>query len=474
LAWIFSGQIVAFAITFSGSLIIARLLSPHEMGVYAIAAAIAGFISVISTMGLGAYLIREVDLTDERRSAVFTVNALINVSISAILFMASFLGARYWGDTDVTIVMRLLCVPPLIAIFEFLPSTLVQREMAFRITSLILMSATALNVTLTVTLAVLGFSSLSMPYAAIVAALFRAGLFNILVPQHVFLRISFTGWRPILVFGLRMITVSGVAQMTQRVCDIIIGAMLGLAALGLYSRASNLAALIFQNVYGTATGVIFAQLSKTFRETGELRAAFLRGLEMILAIMWPFLIGLAILAQPMVHILYGVKWQAAAEPLSLLMIAQFIVLSFGMNWELFVLRDETARQTRYEIARSVAGLGLFALGSLFGLSAATAGRIGEAAVGAAVYLPHMSRLSGASLSEFRRVYVQSVLLTVVAVTPSLVLMIWSGWSPETSPVLIALAVFSGIGLWAATLKRLRHPLLYEIHQILERVRHQHA
>ena len=471
LAWIFSGQIVTFVIVFSGSLIIARLLSPHEMGVYAIAAAIAGFISVISTMGLGAYLIREVDLTDEKRSAVFTVNALINMSISAILFAASFLGAYYWGDTDVTIVMRLLCVPPLIAIFEFLPSILAQREMAFRTTSLIQTTAVMLNVTLTVALAMAGFSSLSMPYAAIAAALLRAGLFNILISRHVFLSVSFTGWRPIFVFGLRMITVSGLAQLTHRACDIIIGSMLGLAALGLYSRASNLATLVFQNIYGTATGVIFAQLSKTFRETGELRAPFLRGLETILAVMWPFLIGLAILSQPAVHILYGAKWQAAAQPLSILLIAQFIVLSFGMNWELFVLRDETARQTNYEIFRSVGGLILFTLGSLFGLSAAAAGRIGEATIGAASYLPLMSKLSGAPLSEFGRVYLQSLLLTVAAVSPSFVLMMWSGWSPETSPVLIALAVFAGVGLWAIMLKRLRHPVLDEILYVLERMRH---
>lgn len=474
LAWIFSGQAVIFLIAFLGSLVIARLLSPHEMGVYAIAAAIAGFISVISTMGLGAYLIREVELTVDQRSAVFTVNALINMSIAAILFAASFLGAHYWGDTDVTIVMRLLCVPPLIAIFDFLPSTLAQREMAFRTTSLIQMSTTLLSVTLTVILAWAGFSSLSMPYAVIAAALLRAMLFNILISHHVFLRVSFTGWRPIFVFGLRMITVSGVAQLTQRACDIIIGSMLGLASLGLYSRASNLASLIFQNLYGTATGVIFAQLSKTFRETGELRAPFLRGLETILAVMWPLLIGLAVLSQPAVHILYGAKWQAAAQPLSLLMIAQFVVLSFGMNWELFVLRDETARQTNYEIFRAVGGLILFALGSLFGLSAAAAGRIGEATIGAAAYLPHMSRLSGASLSEFGKVYLESVLLTIAAVSPSFGLMLWSGWSPETSPILIALAVSTGIGFWMLALKQLRHPLLNEIVHVLQRMRQRHA
>ena len=55
-------------------------------------------------------------------------------------------------------------------------------------------------------------------------------------------------------------------------------------------------------------------------------------------------------------LLYGEQWLAAALPLSALMVAQFIGVAFGMNWELFVLRGETGRQARYEVARLVLGV----------------------------------------------------------------------------------------------------------------------
>ena len=54
---------------------------------------------------------------------------------------------------------------------------------------------------------------------------------------------------------------------------------------------------------------------------------------MITALMWPALIGLAILSGPVVLLLYGAKWLPAALPLSALLVAQFIGVSFGMNWE---------------------------------------------------------------------------------------------------------------------------------------------
>jgi O-antigen/teichoic acid export membrane protein len=261
-----------------------------------------------------------------------------------------------------------------------------------------------------------------------------------------------------------MITISGVAQITQRLSEIILGAVLGLAALGVYTRASSLASLMFMNLYGTATTVIFSQLSKLFRETGVIRDTFLRGLEMILALMWPLLIGLAILSRPVIHVLYGSKWDAAAIPLSLLLVAQFLVLSFGMNWELFVLRDMTAQQTKYEVSRSVAGLVFFSVGCFFGLGAAALGRIADAVVGAIIYLPKMAKLADAKQSEFATIYLKSGALTAAGIGPSLVLMIANGWSPKTPLPMTILSILLGIALWAATLKLLNHSLLGEIKQ----------
>jgi O-antigen/teichoic acid export membrane protein len=466
LAWTFSGQIATFLISFAGSVAIARLLSPHELGVYALAVATVGLITVVATLGLSAYLIREVELSEERLATAFTVNAMINIALSLAILALSFALPRYFDDDSVGPVLRLLSIPPLVGIFEFLPGTMVQREMQFKARSLILMLSTLLSTVITILLAANGFSSMSMPYAAVAVSIFRTVSFSVVVPHHVSLKISLKDWHQILVFGLRMITVSGVGQLAQRASEIILGMLLGLTVLGIYSRASNLASLIFTNVYGTATNVVFAQLSKTFRETGEIRETYLRGLEMILALMWPLVLGLAVLARPAINIIYGPKWDEAATPLSLLMIAQFVTLSFGMNWELFVIRDETAKQTKYETIRSLVGLVFFAAGSLINLGAATIGRVLEALVGAAIYLPKMTQLSDARPHELTRIYVNSAGLTIAAITPSIVVMFAYRWSAVTPPSVIALGVTMGLVFWLAALRYLRHPLLDEIKRLI--------
>jgi len=461
LAWTFSGQIATLFITFSGSLVLARLLSPSEMGVYGVGLATAGLISIVA-VGMSSYVIREVQLTEDRRASAFTINAAINAAASGIIFASSHLVARYFHVQNVESVLRLLAIPPLIGIFEFLPNAMSTRNMDFKAISVIQVGGAILNTGMTIFLAVESFSSLSMPYAMIAASLFRVAMFLACLPQYFLLRISFRDWRPALFFGFRMISVSGAGQIVQRLSDIILGAILGLAALGVYARASNLASLLFVNLYGTATAVIFSQLSKSFRESGILRDTFLRGLEMILALMWPLLIGGAILAGPAIRLLYGERWLAAATPLSLLFVAQFIVLTFGMNWELFVLRDKTVQQTKYEMARSIVGLVFFSAGCVFGLGGAAFGRIAEAIVGAVLYLPKMPQMAGTNGRAFLSIYLKSAALTAAAVAPSTLLMFAHHWSPQTPIARVILSVLAGVALWALVLRYLRHPLFSEI------------
>ena len=131
--------------------------------------------------------------------------------------------------------------------------------------------------------------------------------------------------------------------------ELALGRLSGLPALGVYVRAANLSNMIWDNVYGSLTRVAFTQLAEDNRQGKPLGDTFLRTLQLVTGFLWPALCGIAVLSQPLVHILYGAKWHPAAAPLSCLMISQAISLSYGLNWELFVINNETGRQVRIRI-----------------------------------------------------------------------------------------------------------------------------
>ncbi len=462
LAWAYSGQITSFAIQFATSVIIARILSPHEMGIYAIAMAVQGIIWIFTNFGIGAYIVREVDLKRETLDTAFTINAILSFILAGLLLGASFGGKLLFGDPAAANVLRVSAVSVLIPIFAFRASVMMQREMRFKEGSMIGTATGIIGSLSTISFALLGASYMSPAYGALVGNVVSTLAVVVLIREHFSTRISFAEWRRLSVFGMQMVSVGGVSDAAARLSDVVLGRMLGVTALGFYSRASNLSGLIYTQVYGTATRVAFVQLSKSFRETGELRAMFLRSFSMITACLWPFLIGLAVLSRPAIHILYGGKWVPAAVPLSLLMVAQFFTLCFGMNWELFVLREETARQTKYEVIRSLLGLAVFSIGCLISIEAAAVGRVVDSFIGFLFYYPHVRRLARTEPHEIPLIYRSSALLTAAAVLPALVLMVVYRWSPTTPPLLVMASVGGGVALWLLTAIRLRHPLRDEL------------
>ncbi|MBB5746327.1 oligosaccharide flippase family protein [Brevundimonas variabilis] len=471
LAWAFSAQFVTFTAGFIGSIAIARLLGPAEMGVYAVAVAVVGVLGIFATFGVSSYVTKEVDLTEDKLASAFTVNALINVMMAMLLFAGSFVVPELMRSDDVGPLLRLLAIQPLIGLFDFRPMAMMQRHMKFGKLAYISAPLAVAGLVISVTLASRGFSFYSMAYAALATS--TAGMIaaNVLGREYVSLRLSLTHWRELSSFGLKIMSVSGVAQGAQRISDLVLARVLGIEALGIFSRASNLSNMIFFNLYGTATRVAFVNLSEEFRKTGELGPVFLRSLELIMGVMWPLLAGIAVLSGPMIYILYGEQWLAAALPLSILMIAQCIALCFGMNWELFVLRGEVGRQSKYEIIRSVLGTLAFAFGSIFGLVTAALGRVVETLIGLFLYYPHVQRLARVRPSQVSAVYQKSAALTFVAVGPSFVLMAACGWSPSTPIWSILVAVGIGVAGWILLLRKVGHPIYGEFERVYSRFRH---
>lgn len=465
LAWAYSGQIASFFVAFFGSIVVARLLTPHELGIFAIAMAAQGIVQVFVAFGVGAYIIKEPSIDEDMIDTAFTINMILAIALSLILFSISFAGASILGDTSAGNVLRVSAIGPLISIFSFKPSVILQREMKFKFISMIGLSTGIASTVVTILSALSGASYMSPVFGNIASGLFALVLYYRNDKVQFRQRISIVNWRGMTIFGLRMISVGGVATLAGRSSEMILGRLLGVTALGLYTRASGLSNMIWSNVYGTATQVVFVQMAEDFRQTGELRATFLKSLSIITSIMWPILIGLAVLARPVIHILYGDKWLAAAAPLSLLMIMQFFALCYGMNWELFVLKNETGTQTKLEITRSLIGLGVFTVGCFFSLEGAAFGRTLDSFIGIIFYYGHVRRLAKTEEGELPRLYGQSAVLTFAAVAPVGVLMLANRWSERTPIFEIAACVSAGGFAWLGIMSYLDHPIMVELRML---------
>jgi O-antigen/teichoic acid export membrane protein len=310
-------------------------------------------------------------------------------------------------------------------------------------------------------LAMEGFAYMTFAWAQVLAWLATAIGFNILLWRPEAYALRFKGIGEVLKFGGHMMGIGGVNALNQRLSEMSLGSIVGLAGLGYYTRASSLPAQLYNNVYAAGSSVIFSRLSQDLRESGDFHENYLRFMRLILGLLWPMMFGLAILAQPVIHLLYGPKWQATATLLSLLTCASAILVAVGMSNEVFILRRETQRQLKIESVRSVLGIGLFVGGAMISLTMAAAAKVAEALIAFILYYKPMVRLVGAPGSALPRVYVESAIVTLPAILPALVLMISSNWSPTTSLPLALSAILAGILGWGGALWWRDHPIAAE-------------
>ncbi len=469
-AWMAFGQGSLFLVQLIGSVIVARLLGPFDMGIFAVAMAAVGIIGVLQTVGLGSFLIRERELTPEVVATASSVNVVICLIMAATIAIVGWLGAALFREPGVRDVLLVIAVVPIIGHFAFVPQTMLQRDGNFRTSALITAGSSATGLIITVWLAAHGYRYMSLAYSQVATAVLTNTAVNIVGRRYINMRWSLTHWSRVAQFGAQIFAIGGLNAVASRTMELVLGKVLGLAALGVFTRASSNHGQIWGSVHGVVNSVIFVDFARYRREGRPLDARYLQVLELMTGLMWPLFGGVAVLAGPLVWLVYGHAWLAAATPLALLCVASILLVSTTMTWELFVIFEETARQVRLEVIRTLLGTVLFVIACFYSLAAVAAARVIEAAFAQWLYRPHIERLTGASRAGFHRVYRRSGAATAVAVLPALAVMSYHRFSPFVPVEQVAAAVAAGGLLWLLTLRRLQHPVYGELTTLLRRVR----
>ena len=465
-AWMAASQGCLFVLQFGGSVALARLLTPYEMGVFAVAAAVMGVLGILQAFGLAVFVVREPQIDADLLASAFTVNLILAALVAFLVAGFSVAAGIFLHEPGVRRVTLVLAMIPLIGIFEFLPAARLERESQFRAIAMMNLVRAGASILVQVALAAAGLSYMSMAWGQIAGAVASAAGFTISGRQYVSFRLALTGWRQITLFGMQQLAIQGVNTLSQRISDLLIGRLLGLSALGLYGRANNLTGLLWTNAYMILGRVILVDLAEQSRTEMNLGNRYLRTVEVISALLWPSFAGLAILAGPLIYIVYGPAWVAAARPLSMLALASIGFISLGMTWQVFIVCNETSQLVRLEWTRSGIGFVLFAVGCFFSLSTAAAARILESFVAIAIYLPRVESITGTHRSDFLRIFRSSAIATVIPCSPAFILMTIYGWSPHVPVSLVAAAIAAGVAIWLGILHLMGHPLSHELRRLV--------
>lgn len=343
------GQAVSFVLGLGSVVIISRLLTPEEIGVFSVSVALLGFAHIIREFGVDQYLIQTDRVDNQRFRAAFTVAVTVSWSIAGVLYLLRIPMAAFYGHEGIKDVLALVSINFLIMPFGTPLLAMIRRELQFGRLALVGVISTFVHALVTVTAAYLGESYLSMAWGGIAQHLTSAIVLNFMRPGEIFVLPSLRGVKEILHFGSVASLASFVNQVGNSAPDLVLGRTLGFSAVAYYSRALGLKNMSMDNLARIVRLVHFPTFSEKIRNNGDPRALYREAVIYLFAISAPVLAVLAVLSEPLILFLFGDQWQASAKLATLICLYSILTVPYLLYGVTLTAMGHIALYLRSEI-----------------------------------------------------------------------------------------------------------------------------
>lgn len=464
----FATQYTELVLQFAAVLVLARILSPEDTGTYSIAAFLMTLLHVFRDFGVMQYVIQARELTREQMQNAMGVAILLALLVAGALLACSGLVADFYGNRDIERVLWVMSASFAISPFGSVLLAIMRREAQLQAIFYIRTASTVCHVAVSITLALRGHGALSLAWANFAGILAFGLMANLLRPAGIPRTPRFNDIRGILSFG-GMSSLGNAANMAgTNIPDLVIGKVMNMAAVGYFSRATGLVQLFTRLISGALTPLVLPYFAHVRRQGEDIKPSYMLAVEQLTALSWPFFAGLALLAYPMMHTLYGPQWDASVPVVRLLCVAGAIASVSLFATQAMVANGHVRSSTLGNLISQPVRVLAVVAAAAHGLVAVAGALIVSEAVALAVTTWFLRRSIGVRPRDLLRACRNSAVVTAcAAVAP---LLVWRFWPAAGQPWAPLLAGIAGAALgWMGSIFALRHPLAEHIAAVLQTV-----
>lgn len=453
-----------------GTMVMSRLLTPAETGVFAVAAVFASLASTFRDFGVTEYLIQEKDLNADTLRAALTVNIVISWAMSLILFIAAPFAADFYRSQGVAEVMRVQALNFVLIPFGAVTMANFRRQLDFRPIFIASMCAGLTSFSTAILCALYGLGYMSLAWSSL------GGIVAMVLASFWLRPAGFPRWPGIkgigkvVHFGTFASGIYIFGQIGRGAPEMIIGRAQDLVGVAMFSRGYGLVELFNRSVLNAIVPVCLPYFAKNNRDNGSVVGGYLKSISNITVIGWPFLAFIGIIAYAAIRIVYGDQWLEAVPLAQILCLVGAIELIHYLAKEAMLATGDVKRSNTLQIG--LQGARVFGLLVVipYGLTGACFGLLAAALFGVALSQWNLKRAIGLHLNEVLIICIPSALITLVTVTP---VALWASLEPVSELNYIRFATLGGaitVFLWFASLRLFRHFLWFEILSMANKLR----
>jgi O-antigen/teichoic acid export membrane protein len=316
----------SYVIALASTMAISRLLTPEDVGAFSVGMALIGLIAVFREFGVTTYVVQEAELSADRLAAAFAVTLGMGMLLGVVIALLAVPVASFYGDPRLREILWILALSFAVTPLGSMSQSLLLRDMHFGALAWIRLVFSLVAALTSVALAWLGLGPQSLAWGALAAAAVNAGISLAVRPHAMGWNFRRADIERVLSTGLPVALVSVVDDVIQTVPGLVVGRWQGLSAAGLLSRAKGLAQMAQQLIARGASPVFLSAYSGLHRDGVPAQALYVMASSCVCGIGWAMLAALAVLADPIVWLLFGSQWTEVAPLLRWLSLSEAVLL----------------------------------------------------------------------------------------------------------------------------------------------------
>jgi O-antigen/teichoic acid export membrane protein len=346
---------------------VARLLTPEEYGLAALALVFASLVLVFSDLALGAALIQRKDLSRHDRDTAFWITIGSGVLFTLIGVALSGPIAALYGEPSAQPLLAVLSLSFLVSAAGAPQQSLMLREMDWRRVEMLPMFGAVAGGIGGVALAAAGVGAWAIIAQYLIATAITTALVWWRSPWRPGFAFSRESARSLAGFSIYMLGHRLLYYFQTNGDRFLIGRVLGTAALGSYAVAYNAVIQPASKIGGPLQRIFSPTFCRIQDEPERIAAAWARVVRLLASISVPALAGLVVVAPDFVPVVLGEQWKPAIPVIQILAWVGIVQALQSLSVDVLMARGWTRTIFRFSLVLTTCHLIAFAVGLQWGI-----------------------------------------------------------------------------------------------------------
>ncbi len=362
-------------VNFIFGLILARLLMPSDYGMIAMLAIFMSIAQTFIDSGFSNALIRKPNRTEVDNATAFYFNIVVGLVAYSLLYLAAPYIAQFYNTPILALLTRIMGFNLLLNSLCVVQQALLTARIDFKTQARISLAAAVVSGLVGIGFAYYGYGVWALVIQSVLASLLRTILLWVLAKWRPKAKFSKQSFRELFGYGSKLLMSGLLDTVYNNLYTIVIGKRFSAAKLGVYSRADQWANFLAVNITGVLQRVTFPVLSTIQNEDERLRINYRKFLRISGFVVFPLMIGLSAVADPLTRFILTDKWAGSIPLLRILCFALMWYPIHAINLNLLQVKGRSDLFLRLEIYKKILGVATLCVTIPMGITAMCVGRV---------------------------------------------------------------------------------------------------